>query len=98
MKASLNSISVILAAGFAGLALAKLGNASFLSTFRGDIAAAVALSAAVVGFAVYDYSRRMQLLRTSQPVLHPSLPGAGRHEPATRIIRRENALVERVVA
>lgn len=74
MKTSAKYISLVLAAGIAGVALFALANASFTAAFRGDVAVAIAASAAVVGFAAYDYSRRTQPLSIPARVLRPSLP------------------------
>ena len=97
MKTSLQSLHVTLAAGFAGVAFGQLANASILSTLRGDIAAAVIFSGAILGIAVYDYTRRLELLSVAGPALRPTLP-AGHPSAGPRLVRREKALVEKVAA
>jgi hypothetical protein len=80
MKTSAKYLSLTLAAGTAGVALA---NASFTATFRGDIAVAIAASAAVVGLAAYDSSRRTQTLNVPARVLRPSLPAGNKIQKTT---------------
>jgi hypothetical protein len=67
-------LSVILAAGLAGVALVKFGNASILASLPGDKLFAFAASVALITFATYDYSRRHQPLRVKARVLRPSVP------------------------
>jgi hypothetical protein len=97
MKNQINPISIALAAGLAGAAFGQLANASILSTLRADIAAAVIFSGAILGLAVYDYTRRLQLLAVAGPALRPTLH-AGHPSVTARVVRREKALVEKVAA
>ena len=74
MKTSAKYLCLVLAAGTAGVALFVLANASFTAAFPGDVAVAIAASAALVGFTAYDYSRRAQPLNIPNRVLRPLLP------------------------
>ena len=79
MKNSTKYISLVSAAGVAGLALFALANASFTAALRGDVVMAITTSVSLFAFAVYDYSRRQKSLATcaqfSAPsMLRPSLP------------------------
>ena len=97
MKTSLDSILITLAAGFAGVAAAQLGNTPFVASLRGDVLGAIVFSGGMLSLAVYDYTRRLQLLAIANPALRPPLP-AGHPSAGARLIRREKALVEKVAA
>ncbi len=74
MKNSAQSISLMLAAGLAGVAFFNLANMSFIAALPGDAILAFAFSAAAIGLAVYDYSRQVQPLTRPCRVLRPTLP------------------------
>ena len=97
MKTSFKYVSLVLAAGAAGVALFALANASFTSFFRGDVAVAVATSAAVIGFAIHDYSRRTESLRLPAKVLRPSLPLGG-NSPKTTAYGVKSSRTDRIAA
>ena len=86
MKNSSKSISLILAAGLAGVAFLSVSNASFTAGLSGDAMLAAGLSAAVLGFAINDYSRRIRPLTVTTRLLRPAMPPAS----APRFARREN--------
>ena len=79
MKNSFKSISPVLAASVAGVAFLPLINSTFVAALPGDVLAAIAISAAVIGFAVYDYSRSFQPLTAPRRALRPALPLAQAH-------------------
>ena len=97
MKTSSQFSFLISAASIAGVALVKLGSAPITAGIDGEIVLAVAASAAVLLFAAYDYSRRIESLRTVTPVLRPSLPSVhSTRRSAYTIARvRRSAIVER---
>jgi hypothetical protein len=74
MKNSSQFISQILAAGAAGVALFALANAPFVAALPGDAILAFAISAAAIGLAIYDYSRRVQPVTRPCRVLRPLVP------------------------
>ncbi len=76
MKNSAHSISLILAAGLAGVALFKLADVSLVAALPGGAILAFALSAAAIGLAISDYSRRVQPLMVPGRVVRPALPAA----------------------
>jgi hypothetical protein len=83
MKNSAKYLSLILAAGTAGVALFSLANASFTATVRGDVVAAVMAATAIVGLAAYDYSRRTQPLSVPARMVRPAMPaGSGQRSKA----------------
>lgn len=67
-------LSVTLAAGAAGVAAFTLANSAFVASLPGDVILGVGASLAIVGFAVYDYSRRYQPLALPDRVMRPKLP------------------------
>lgn len=73
MKNSFKSTSQILAAGAAGGAFFQLANSSFIAALPGDVLAAVAFSAAIIGLAAADYARRIQPLAPPARLLRPAL-------------------------
>jgi hypothetical protein len=76
-------LSITFAAGLAGVALAELGNVSLLAALPGDKLFALGASVALIGFAVYDYSRRHLPLRPKTAAMaRPSLPSSWRVAPA----------------
>jgi hypothetical protein len=74
MKNSSKSSSLILAAGLAGVAIFSLANSSFIAALPGDAIMAFAISAAVIGVAIFDYSRRIQSVTVPCRVMRPVLP------------------------
>ncbi len=76
MKNSAHSISLILAAGLAGVALFKLADVSLVAALPGGAILAFALSAAAIGLAISDYSRRVQPLMVPGRVVRPALRAA----------------------
>ena len=74
MKNSTQFISQVLAAGLAGVAFFKLADAPFIAALPGDAILAFAISAAAIGLAIHDYSRRVQPVTVPCRVLRPSLP------------------------
>lgn len=85
---SQKTISNILAAGLAGVALVALSNASFLASLPADLLIAAAAAGAIVGLAVADYSRSIQPLKPLAPVLRPSFPKNPARTTAYGIARR----------
>ena len=74
MKNSIQSISLILAAGLAGVAFFNLVDVPFIAALPGETMLAVALSAAAISLAIYDYSRRVETLNLPCRVLRPVMP------------------------
>ena len=87
MKNSTKFIFLILAAGAAGVAFFTLANAQFTATLPGGVMLAIGVSAAVVGIAAADYSRRVQSLGRCGRVLRPELPtgSSSRVAPKDRV-------------
>jgi hypothetical protein len=73
MKNSRKSLSLIFAAGAAGVAFFQFASASFTAALPAETLVAIAASAAIVGVAVYDYSRRYQPLCPPDRVVRPAL-------------------------
>lgn len=98
MKTNSPFTSHILAASVAGAAIVKLGSASFTAAVNGEVVVAIAASVAVLAFAAYDYSRRIESLRVRTSLLRPALPiGSGHRAKAYGIASvRRSAIVERV--
>ena len=92
MKTSSQISFLISAASIAGVALVKLGSAPITAGINGEVVLAVAASAAVLLFAAYDYSRRIESLRPLTPLLRPSLPRSNVYG-LPRV--RRSAIVER---
>jgi hypothetical protein len=91
MKTS-NLLSVSLAAGLAGVVLAKLASVSALAALPGANLFALGAGLAVVGLATYDYTRRHQPLRPKLPSLaRPSLSASGPVAPAQLVNARCSA-------
>ncbi len=76
MKISLKSISIIPAAGAAGVALFALANSRIAAGLPVDIFVAALASITLVGFAIKDYSRRVQPLALPARLLRPTRPVA----------------------
>ena len=74
MKNSSQSISLILAAGAAGVAIFALANAQFTAGLPAVTLLAIAVSIALLSLAVYDYSRRVLPLRLPVRLLRPTVP------------------------
>jgi hypothetical protein len=93
----MKTIHVILLAFAAGLAIAALATTSLLAPLAGMFTFAILISAAILGFAAYDYSRKVKVLATRHMPIRPLLPS--RDEPRYRTERRRSsALVERAAA
>ncbi|MEJ1971241.1 MAG: hypothetical protein WDM96_01550 [Lacunisphaera sp.] len=71
MKTARNLLSLLVAAGTAGVALLALNN-----LIPADVAFAIFSVGALVGFAAYDYTRTTKSLRVPGRVLRPTLPVA----------------------
>jgi hypothetical protein len=69
-------LSVILAAGTAGVAAFALANSAFVAALPGDVILGAGASLAILSFAAYDYSRRYLPLTVRARVLRPTLPSA----------------------
>ncbi len=91
---SQKTLSIILAAGLAGVALVALSNASFLASVPAELLISAAVAGAIVGLAVADYSRRLTPLKPMAPVLHPSFPKNPARTSAYGISRRDSAAVD----
>jgi hypothetical protein len=78
MKNSAKYPSLVLAAGTAGVAFFAAANSNFTSLIGGDLDVAVAaiVAVALVGLAVYDYSRRSRCLVAPARLLRPVLPAS----------------------
>ena len=76
MKNSRPSIFLLLAAGAAGVALFALANSRIAAGLPVDIFVAAFASIALVGFAIKDYSRRVQPLARPARLLRPTGPVA----------------------
>ena len=74
MNKSTQLISLTLAAGVAGVALFAFANSPFTAALRGDVIVGVGASVALLGFAAYDYSRRIRSLSRPARLLRPALP------------------------
>jgi hypothetical protein len=81
MKAN-QLLSLLLATVTAGVAAFSLANSSFVAALPGDVILGTAASLALLGFAVYDYSRRYVPLRLPGLALRPKLPAAVGSRPA----------------
>lgn len=81
MKNSTQLLSVVLAAGTAGLAVFSLVNSAFFAALPADVLLGVGASLGLLGFAAYDYSRRhLPLSRPMVGILRPSLPAVAERE------------------
>ena len=74
MTKSNQLISLVLAAGLAGVAVFSLANAPIMAALPGDVLLGVGASLAIFGLAVYDYSRRARSLTVPVRLLRPNLP------------------------
>ena len=84
MNNNLKILSAVIAASAAGVISFTLANAEFSAGLPLDNVLAAVVSIALVGFAVYDYSRRAQLMASRAPVLRPMLPAAARDHSCNR--------------
>jgi hypothetical protein len=69
-------LSVILAAGAAGVAVFALANSAFVAALPADVILGAGASLAILAFAAYDYSRRYLPLALPGRLLRPHLPAA----------------------
>lgn len=76
MKNNLTLLSVILAAGTAGVVGFNVANSSFVAALPGDVILGAAASVAILAFAIYDYSRHYAPLALPGRLLRPKLPAA----------------------
>ena len=95
MKNSKLSLSLMLAAGAAGVALFKLASASFTSAVPGVEVLSGFAAAAVLGIAAYDYTRRPQRLSPPAQILRPKLRT---QEPAAAATARPANRPDRLAA
>ena len=87
MKNSAKYLSLVLAAGTAGVALFNVADSSFTSYINGDLVIAVATSVSLIGLAIYDYSRRSRSYVAPAPLLRPALPSASILSPRSAAFR-----------
>lgn len=78
MKNFLQPIALILAAGVAGVALFAFANSRFVAGLPVEDLLATGAAVALVRFAIYDYSRRVQPLAMPVRLLRPIRPAAAR--------------------
>lgn len=76
MKTTRNILSIVIAAGTAGVALLTLSN-----VIAADIALALISVAGLIGFAALDYSRTTKSLQVPGRLLRPDLPVATNAAP-----------------
>lgn len=95
---NLKSLSTILAAGAAGVVLAKLGNAGLLARVPGDAIVAAVLFLGILALAAYDLARCITPLKLRDTRLRPTPPVARAPRTTAYGIRRRAAIVERVAA
>jgi hypothetical protein len=76
MKTTRNILSIVIAAGTAGVALLTLSN-----VIAADIALALISVAGLIGFAALDYSRTTKSLQVPGRLLRPALPVATNAAP-----------------
>lgn len=82
MNKSNQLITLSLAAGAAGVAVFSLANSALLAALPAEVILGVGASAALVGFAIYDYSRRVRSLAAPARLLRPCLPATAGCSPA----------------
>jgi hypothetical protein len=88
MKNSAKLLSVVLAAGTAGVAVFAAVNSAFVASLPGDVLLGVGASLGLLGFAASDSSRRSLPLSLPGRLLRPALPAAGL---AARECRKDRA-------
>ena len=100
MKNSANSLSLVLAAGTAGVAFFTAANSNFTSFIAGDldVAVAVTVAAALFGLAVYDYSRRSRSLVVPARLLRPALPAPSVASSKTNAYRAKSSPTRQLAA
>ena len=76
MKKSSPFNSALIAAGVVGTGLIALARARFTAALPGEVILGVGASLALLGFAIYDYTRRVQPLVLRAPVLRPEMPAS----------------------
>jgi|GEM_PF-5883828 len=74
MNKSNQSISLILAAGSAGAAAFSLANSALLAALPAEVILGAGASLAILGLAIYDYTRRARSLAVPVRLLRPNLP------------------------
>ncbi len=93
----MKTVHVILLAFAAGLAAAALATTSLFAPLAGTLTFAILISAALLGFAACDYSRKAKVLATRHAPLRPLLPSRDEPRYCTER-RRASALIERTAA
>lgn len=89
MKNNHPLISVILAAGSAGVAAFAFANSAFVASLPGDVILGAGASLAILGFAAYDYSRRYLPLKHPGRAVCPSLPAAAAPRLSSCVARKD---------
>jgi hypothetical protein len=82
MKTTRNILSIVIAAGTAGVALLAISN-----IISADIALAIIAVSGLAGFAALDYSRNLKSLRVPGRLLRPTLPVAANVAAACTVRR-----------
>jgi len=96
---TLNKFLLLLAIFLAESALVTLGNTTFVAALPGEKLLAALFSAAILGFAVWDYSRTVKGLRLrTAPLLRPALPFVLTPALRSKMVRRRAAWAGRKVA
>jgi hypothetical protein len=89
MKNNHPILSVILAAGAAGVAAFSVANSAFVASLPGDVLLGAGASLAILGFAAYDYSRRYLPLPVAVRALRPKLPAAAAPRRVHSVARKD---------
>ena len=76
MKNSTKLLTLISAAGAAGVAAFNFANSQYSAGLAGDTILGAGAALAITGFAIFDYSRRPQPLSLPSPALRPRLPAS----------------------
>lgn len=95
------TLFIILATASAATALVALANASFLASVPAAIVFAVAVSLAIVGMTISDYTRNVRPLTLKTPiapVIRPTATSAAARSTAYGMRRRVSAITERSAA
>ena len=95
MKASTKFLSLVLAAGAAGVAGFTFANSQFSAGLDGDAILGAGAALAIIGVAIFDYSRRPQPLSLPAPVLRPRTPAKATRRAQPQFTRHR---AERLVA
>lgn len=88
------NLLIVLTSLLAGTTFVILGLTALFTSIRGDKLMAVAFSAAIILFAVYDYTRKPRIIRSKPaPLLRPALPCADNERTRPFVFRRRPARV-----